>query len=44
MNLVLYKKTVMRDFVRRQQELGHAKVAAVMQRRPELSGRACCIN
>jgi len=44
MNLVLYKITVKRDLVLRHQGLGHAKAAVVMQRRSELSGKACWIN
>jgi hypothetical protein len=44
MNLVLYKNTVKRDLVLRHQALAHAKAAVVMQRRSELSGKACWIN
>jgi hypothetical protein len=43
-NLVLYKTTVKHDLVLRHQALAHAKVAVVMQRRSELSGKACWIN
>jgi hypothetical protein len=44
MNLVLDKNTVKRDLVLRRQALAHAKAAVVMQRRSELSGKACWIN
>jgi hypothetical protein len=44
MNLVLYKTTVKYDLVLRHQALAHAKAAVVMQRRSELSGKACWIN
>jgi hypothetical protein len=44
MNFVLYKTTVKHDLVLRHQALAHAKAAVVMQRRSELSGKACWIN
>ncbi len=44
MNLVLYKITVEHNLVLRDQGLDHAKAAAVMRRRSELSAKACWIN